>query len=54
MKHPILIVPFLMCVLCESATYGRGDEHEQLPEWKSLLNSKDPTGWVDVNPSPET
>lgn len=54
MKHPIRILPILVCVLGLSTTYGQGDEPAQLPEWKSLFNGKDLSGWVDVNTSPET
>ena len=54
MKHSLPIVRVLVCVLCLSATTGRGDEPTPLPEWKSLFNGKDLTGWVDVNTSPET
>lgn len=54
MKHVIPIVQMFLCVLCVSATYAVDDEPIALPEWKSIFNGKDLTGWVDVNTSPQT
>lgn len=54
MKSPIRILPILFCIFGLTATYGQGDEPARLPEWKSLFNGKDLTGWVDVNTSPKT
>ena len=54
MKVSLLIGRVLVCVLCLFTMRTRGGEPAPLPEWKSLFNGKDLTGWVDVNTSPET
>lgn len=54
MKDSVQIVRIFVCVLCLFTMRTRGGEPAQLPEWKSLFNGKDLTGWVDVNTSPET
>ncbi len=54
MNHALPVVQVLVCVLCFSAASLHGEEPAKLPEWKSLFNGKDLTGWVDVNTSPET
>lgn len=43
----------LAAILLSAATLF-AQESPQLPQWKSLFNGKDLTGWTDVNTSPET
>ena len=54
MKYPIRMITVLACLVGFSASRGQGEDSAQLPEWRSLFNGQDLTGWVDVNTSPET
>jgi len=54
MRVSVFAISTLVSALSIFMMPVRADEPAPVPEWKSLFNGKDLTGWVDVNTSPET
>lgn len=54
MNRTILFTPLALLSLFSSPLTRAEEKPALLPQWKSLFNGKDLTGWTDVNTTPET
>jgi hypothetical protein len=52
MNRTILFTPLALLSLFSSPLTRAEEKPALLPQWKSLFNGKDLTGWTDVNTTP--